>query len=254
MLYFLSKEAFALNDRKEKEWYDDANVVTSLLIGILILILIISQAFAIRHQMGIDYMLRSLFNYNTIYVFFLSYFVLLKTKVGKRYFQLMNVILTVLEVLVLFGSILNVIQFFGLGTLFNLIMNIVLLTYMGYVLLRETKIWDLFHFEGLQLHLIKNSQFFTALSFINIIILVIELINSIEFDHVVLKLMECIYMIGFARYLYLYQDYQEKKEREPLEEKEEEWEATREIPGLSIEEVAKEDKKSLSKKKKGEGK
>lgn len=59
VLYFLSKEAFDLNDRKEKEWYDDANIVTSLLIGVLILILIISQAFAIRHQMGIDYMLRS---------------------------------------------------------------------------------------------------------------------------------------------------------------------------------------------------
>lgn len=243
-----------MNDRKEKEWYDDANIVTSVLIGILILILIISQAFAIRHQMGIDYMLRSLFNYNTVYVFFLSYFVLLKTKVGKRYFQLMNVILIILEVLVLFGSILNVIQFFGLGTLFHLIMNLVLLTYMGYVLLKETKIWELFHFDGLQLHLIKNNQFFTALSFINIIILVIELIDSIEFDHVVLKLMECIYMIGFARYLYLYQDYQEEKERGPLSSKEEEWEATREIPGLRMEEVAKEDKKSTPRKKKGEGK
>ncbi len=231
-----------MEKKVEKEWYDDANIVTSLLLGLLVLIIIISQAFAIRNQLGFSYMLQSLFNYNTVYLFFLAYFIFLKTKVGKRYFNLMNLILTVLQVLVLFGSILDVIQFFGLGTLFNLILNLVLLIYMVYVLMKETRLWEVLHFDGLQLHLIKNRQFFTAIACVSIIILVIELIDSIEFDHVVLKLLECIYSIGFARYLYLYQDYKEEKVRQQEQKEEEELSETTEFPELNIEQIAKEEK------------
>lgn len=208
-----------MTNKQEREWYYDANTITSLMIGIIVLLLISSQAFAIRNQMGIEYMLRSLFNYNSFYLIFLAYFVLLKTKIGKRYFNIMNLVLLSLEILVLFGSAIDVIQFFSLSTIFALILNLILFIYMAYVYLKDTRIWNMFHLDALQIQIVKNSQFFITITSVSLIILLIELITSIEFDHVVLKMLECLFIVGYTRFLYLYQDYKEKKQE--ITEKEE---------------------------------
>ena len=69
--------------QKEKEWYDNPNLLTNILIGLIAIIIIFSQTFAVRNNLGAEDIFRSLLNYNSIYILMLIYFILLKTRVGR---------------------------------------------------------------------------------------------------------------------------------------------------------------------------
>lgn len=204
---------------KEKEWYDDENLITSMLIGLLILIIIVSQSFAIRNQLGLGFMVRSLLNYNSIYLIFLTYFILIKTKFGKRNFNVCNICLIVIQMLVVLASLFNIFQVFHVTTITNFILNGMVFIYMIYSLLKDTALWERFHLSKLSFERIENQYYFYIISAVAGLSLIIGIFSSFSFDTVVLSLLKTMMMIGIARYLYLWLNYQEKRTKEKLEEK-----------------------------------
>ena len=80
------------NNSKELNWYDSGNVITSLIIGIILLVIVCSQSFAVSGKSSLA-LFGSVINHNSIYLLVLVYFIALKTKEGKRYFNYLNVVL-----------------------------------------------------------------------------------------------------------------------------------------------------------------
>ena len=103
--------------KTEKEWYDNPNVLTNILIVFIGIIVILSQSFAVKSNLGAEDIFRSLLNYNSTYILVLVYFIMLKTKIGKRYFNFLNILLIIVYFLNTFASLLTVFQSFGITSL-----------------------------------------------------------------------------------------------------------------------------------------
>ena len=73
--------------KNEIEWYDNPNLITSFIIGLIALIVILSQSFAINNHLSAMEILSSILNHNIVYLLMCVYFVALKTKPGKKYFD-----------------------------------------------------------------------------------------------------------------------------------------------------------------------
>lgn len=197
--------------KTETEWYDNPNLLTSIILGVALAIIIMSQAFAVNNNLSATAMLRSLLNHNSTYIAALIYFVLLKTKVGRTNFSLVNIIYIILYLLITIASIFTVLQSFGLSAIISLILNILVLTYMIYTFLPETRLWKDFNLEKLPFDEIKNEWYFYSISVISLILLIVNLISATNFDGIVLTLFDTIYIILFSRYIYLYKKYCENK-------------------------------------------
>ena len=76
-----------------REWYDNPNFITTFTIIVLGFIIILSQSFAVKNGIGSSAILRNLFNHNSMYIVGLLYFIPLKTKTGKKYFNFLNLFL-----------------------------------------------------------------------------------------------------------------------------------------------------------------
>ena len=55
--------------KEEKEWYDNPNLITTMLIGVIILSILLSQSFAIRNHLDTATIFRSILNHNSLYLF-----------------------------------------------------------------------------------------------------------------------------------------------------------------------------------------
>ena len=75
------------------EWYDNPGIITNIIIALIAIIIILSQSFAINNNLSTQAILSSIINHNSVYLIVLVYFVALKTRVGKRYFDFLNVFL-----------------------------------------------------------------------------------------------------------------------------------------------------------------
>jgi len=195
---------------RERDWYDDPNILTTVIALILGLILILSQTYAIRNHLGLWYMIRSLINYSSVYVILLAYFILLKTKVGKRYFVLMNIILGFMFAILSLGSIFSMIQFFKLETIFTFLQNTLVFFYFVKVLWRDTKLYSMFGFSKIPFDKVTNDYYFYGISALFILGMILSFVDRPPFDSFVLLLLQTLFFIGFVRYLYLYQEYCEE--------------------------------------------
>lgn len=198
---------------KEKEWYDNANFVTTIIIGLIFIIIIMSQAFAVRNNIGVVNTVRSLFNHNTIYVIALIYFLLIKTNVGKKYFNIINIIYIALYLLLLLASFLTIFQSFGITSLASLLLNMIMLFYMVYTFLYDTRLWNDFKLNLIPFDEIKNEWYFNSICTLSILVLIVNLIGASNFEGVVLSLFDTIYTCLFARYIYLYKEYENNKKK-----------------------------------------
>ena len=101
--------------KTQVEWYDNPNIITDLIIIFIAIIIILSQSFAINNNLSTQAILRSIINYNSIYLIVLVYFVALKTNIGKKYFDFLNILylhhLSSVEI----TSILTIFQSFSLA-------------------------------------------------------------------------------------------------------------------------------------------
>lgn len=195
------------------EWYDNPGIVTNIIISLIAVIIILSQSFAINNNLSTQEILRSIINHNSVYLIVLVYFVALKTKIGKRYFDFLNVFLILLYFITGVTSILTVFQSFSLETLISCAMHLVLFIYLFHTFFRRTRVWREFHLTKSPFNEIKNDAYFYSITVLVVLLLAIDLIATTTFDGTVLALFDAIYMILFARYVYLYGCFLDNKEK-----------------------------------------
>lgn len=200
-----------MKNNKEKDWFDSPRMVTYVIIGLLIVLIILSQSFAINSQLGTSDIIRSILNHNSIYVLTLIYFVMLHFKVGKKYFDHLNVIMLVFFGLITLASMFTVFQSFGLASLLQLGINILFTVYFLYAFISNTVIGKEFHLSTSVIVELKNEQYFYLITTLLVIHLVVALINSTSFESIVISLLEVLFYFLFARYISLYKEYNDMK-------------------------------------------
>ena len=200
-----------MKDSKEKDWFDSPRLVTYVIIGLLVVFIILSQSFAINSQLGTTDIIRSILNHNSIYVLTLIYFALLHFKVGKKYFDHLNVIMLILFGLITLASMFTVFQSFGLASLLQLGINILFTVYFLYAFISNTVIGKELHLSTSVIVELKNEQYFYLITTLLVIHLVVALINSTSFESIVISLLEVLFYFLFARYISLYKEYDDMK-------------------------------------------
>jgi uncharacterized membrane protein len=200
-----------MKNNKEKDWFDSPRMVTYVIIGLLIVLIILSQSFAINSQLGTSDIIRSILNHNSIYVLTLIYFVMLHFKVGKKYFDHLNVIMLVFFGLITLASMFTVFQSFGLASLLQLGINILFTVYFLYAFISNTVIGKELHLSTSVIVELKNEQYFYLITTLLVIHLVVALINSTSFESIVISLLEVLFYFLFARYISLYKEYGDMK-------------------------------------------
>lgn len=197
--------------KNELEWYDNPNIITNLLILMIALIVILSQSFAVNNGLGVLDILSSILNHNIGYLLVCIYFVALKTKVGKQYFDFFNIFLIVLYSLTSITSLLTVLQSFGLGSLLGFGIDLMILIYMIHTFLRSTRIWKSMSLNKSPFNEISNGGYFYSILVLSITLLAVNLISTTSFDGTILTLMDAGYSILFIRYIYLYGEFLNSK-------------------------------------------
>ena len=201
-----------MNKSNEKDFFDSPSMITYILIGLLVVLIILSQSFAIQSHLAAGDIFRSIINHNSIYLISLIYFILIRVKFGKRYFDYLNVIMFILYLLATFASLFTIFQSFGFASILNLAFNVLITLYFGYSFFTNTVIGKDLKLSDSPLAEINNGQYYYLLIGIIAISLIVSLISVNSFEDVVVYLLEAIYQFMFVRYIYLYKEYIERKE------------------------------------------
>ena len=195
------------------EWYDNPGIVTNFIIALIAVIIILSQSFAINNNLSAQEILGSIINHNSVYLIVLVYFVALKTKIGKRYFDFLNVFLILLYFIIAITSILTLFQSFSLETLVDCALHLILFVYLFHTLFRRTRVWNEFNLVKSAYNEIKNDAYFYSIIVLTVVLLAIDLIATTTFDGTILSCLDAIFMVLFARYIFLYGCFLDNKEK-----------------------------------------
>ena len=206
--------------KQEKDFFDSPNMITFIITGLLVILIILSQSFAIQSHLGASDIFRSIINHNSIYLVSLCYFILIKVKFGKRYFDYLNVVMFVFYLLTTFASLFTIFQSFGFDSILNLSFNVLVTLYFGYSFFTNTVVGRDLKLSNSPLAEIKNDQYYYLLMGIIGVSLIVSLISASSFENVVVYLLEAIYKLLFIRYIYLYKEYIDHKEVESESKKE----------------------------------
>lgn len=196
------------NKEKRIVWYNDASMIVNLIIAVVAIIILSSQSFA--NQGGLSFA-NSVINHNSIYLLVLVYFILIKTKIGKRYFNYINIILIFTYLMSCVTSFLTMIQSFSLPTVFSFTISFLLVIYLVHTLLRDTFIWSDYQLNNSPFNEFTNEWMFYGVVVISVFLLSVNLIFTEYFKGVVISFLDSLYYILFARYIYLYRLYLDKK-------------------------------------------
>lgn len=200
-----------MKKNNEKDFFDSPSMITFIIIGLLIILIILSQSFAIQSHLGASDVFRSIINHNSIYLVSLFYFILIRVKFGKKYFDYLNVIIFVFYLLTTFASLFTIFQSFGFDSILSLSFNVLITLYFGYSFFSNTVVGRDLKLSNSPLAEIKNDQYYYLLIGIIVISLIVSLIEVSSFEDVVVYLLEFIYKFLFVRYIYLYKEYIDHK-------------------------------------------
>lgn len=189
------------------EWYDNGFVVTDLIIGLMFLIIILSQSFAININVSTLDIFKNVLNHNSIYLLMLIYFISLKIKFGKKYFDYLNIFVIFIYFIATVTSLLTVFQAFELSTLLELALNALLFCYLFHTFLRSTRLWKEFKLNKSPFNELDNDWYLFAITIISISLFVVGLISITSGHGAILLFLDCVFNILFARYIFLYRDY-----------------------------------------------
>lgn len=195
---------------KKNKWYDSAGIITSLIIGTIVLIIIFSQSFVLGRNGSLE-LFTSIINHNSIYLFILGYFVLIKFYIGKRYFNYISAFLIFIYFITTITSFLTLIQAFSLNSSLDFLLNVLLLIYLVHTLMRDTRIWREFYLSKSPFNEIPNEFMFYSILVISMILLAVNLISTLVISGVVISILDTIYIMLLARYIYLYRVFLDKK-------------------------------------------
>ena len=196
----------------EKEWYNNPSIISMLIVGLIALIIILSQSFAVNGEVSGFTLFSNVLNHNISYMFILVYFVILRFKVGKTYFNYINLALMALCFIQVIASLLTVIQSFSLTSLLVSVAQLLVFVYLFHTFLRKTVVWKEFKLEKSVFNDFTNSWYFYAIVIVEVVLVTVNFITISNFDGIVLSLLDCLYTILFARYIYLYGEFVNNKD------------------------------------------
>lgn len=196
---------------QEKNFFDSPNMINYGVIGILIILIILSQSFAIQSQLGFVDIFRSIINNNSMYFISLIYFSLLRFKFGKKYFDYLNLILFGFYFLTTFASLFTIFQSFRIDSILSLVFNVLVTIYFGYSFFTNTMIGKDLKLSDSPLDEISNNQYYHVSITLIMVLLVISLISVSSFQDVVVYILEAIYHLLLVRYIFLYKEYIDNK-------------------------------------------
>ncbi len=199
------------SDKKRVEWYNDASIITTGMICLIVVTVLLSQSFAIKNGLSTLDILSSILSHNSIYLFVCLYFIALKTKFGKRYFDYLNVILILFYLFTTFTAFLTVFQSFNLDTLMSLFIHVFIDLYLIHTFLRGTRVWKELKLSKSPFNEFSNEGYFYTVVILGVILLAINLIMTTSFHGTVLALLDCCYTYLLGRYIYLYWKFLDEK-------------------------------------------
>lgn len=196
------------NENKENKikWYESGNVITTLIIVTILATIFCSQSFAVVGTFDIS-IFTSVINHNSLYLVVLIYFVLLKTKSGKKYFNYLNVFLIFFYFIAMITSFLTLIQSFSLNTIIDFLKNSVLVVYLTHTFFRDTILWKELKLGASPFNEVKNDNYYYALLVLVVFNLVINLISTVVLSGLFISVLDAMYLLLFGRYIYLYREY-----------------------------------------------
>lgn len=191
---------------EKMKWYESENVITTLIIATILVIIFCSQSFTISIDNSLS-ILSSILNHNSLYLVVLIYFVLLKLKVGKKYFNFLNVFLVFFYFISMVTSLLTLVQSFSLNTILGFFLDFVLFVYLLHTMFRDTSIWREFRLGKSPFNEISNDNYYYALVILVAIDLVVNLIFTVVVSGLFLSILDALFVLLFGRYIYLYREY-----------------------------------------------
>lgn len=195
-----------------KEWYNNPSIISGLIVGLIALIIILSQSFAVNGEVSGFTLFSNVLNHNISYMFIFVYFIILRFKVGKTYFNYINLVLMALCFIQTVASLLTVIQSFSLSSLLVCVAQFLIFIYLFHTFLRKTVIWKEFKLEKSVFNDFTNSWYFYSIVIVEVVLVTVDFITISNFDGIVLSLLDCLYTILFARYIYLYGEFINNKD------------------------------------------
>lgn len=195
------------------EWYDNPGFISNLMIILISCIVVCSQSFALGDNNSIQ-LFGSIINHNTVYILILIYFLSLKVSAGKKYFNYLNLFVIFVYLVCSITSFLTVIQDFSLATVLSFSVIFVLFIYIVHTFLRDTRLWKDLNMSESPFNELSNDWYFYTLIVISTSLLIVKLISTLMFSGVILSLLDCLYIVVFGRYIYLYRDYLDSKKKD----------------------------------------
>ena len=125
-------------------------------------------------------------------------------RINRKAFYLVNTI----------TSFLTVIQDFSLSTVLSFSIVFVLFIYIIHTFLRDTRLWKDFNMKVSPFNELTNDWYFYTLIVLSTGLLIVKLISTLLFSGVILSLFDCLYIIILGRYIYLYRDYLDDKNKD----------------------------------------
>ncbi len=169
-----------------------------------------SQSFANSNGFSLT-LFGSVINHNSVYLFVLIYFILIKFSFGKKYFNYLNLILIFLYGLTTVTSLLTLVQAFSLNTVLEFAINFMLFVYLFHTMLRGTVIWKDFKLSNSPFNELTNENSYYIVILLSVFILIVDLISTAVLRGIVISLLDAIFLVLFGRYIYLYRKYLDEK-------------------------------------------
>ena len=198
------------NKKKETTWFNDGKKLVDLIIVTILLIIIFSQSFATTGGFSLT-LFGSIINHNSVYLFVLIYFILLKFDFGKKYFNYLNLLLIFLYGLTTITSLITLVQAFTLNTVLEFTINFALLVYLFHTMLRGTIVWKDFKLGNSPFNELSNETSYYIVLVLSIFILILDLISTAVLRGIIISLLDAIFLILFGRYIFLYRKYLDEK-------------------------------------------
>ena len=194
------------NKKKENSWDQNGSKIVNVIILTILLILVCSQSFANSNGFSLT-LFGSVINHNSVYLFVLIYFILIRFNFGKKYFNYLNLILIFLYGLTTVTSFLTLVQAFSLNTVLEFAINFMLLVYLFHTMLRGTIVWKDFKLSNSPFNELTNENLYYIIIVLSVFILIVDLISTAVIRGIVISLLDAIFLVLFARYIYLYRKY-----------------------------------------------
>ena len=195
-----------MEKEQKVKWYDNPGVLTTLIIAIILVIIVCSQSFVVPKNFSLE-LFESILNHNAVYLLILVYFIVLKFKVGKKYFNYLNVFLSFVYFLSTITSLLTVAQSFSLNTVLIFAENFLFLLYLVHTLFRDTRIWKELNLQYSPFNELGNDWFFYSIIVVGSCLLAVNLISTVVVRGVLISILDYFYLFLFVRYIYLYRQY-----------------------------------------------